>query len=215
MDATNAVLVEAGYPAIGMADYEYGCRYTTPDRFAYHSGAGDAAGAALGAAFDAKYVALVSPETCAPYPRIGAVLAGVKARGVRQGALSNACFAYVDAVADRNPEAFGAVLEVRLGPDNVPKAKPHPDGLLAACAKLGADPARSVYVGDSPSDGAAARAAGCTGVGVTYGANAREKLEGSFDYLVDSVDELQVLLLGGPGGEGGGLCGSVVCARED
>jgi len=47
--------------------------------------------------------------------------------------------------------------------------KPSPGMLLAACRQLGVDPANLLYVGDSPSDIAAARSAGCHVVAVTYG----------------------------------------------
>lgn len=47
--------------------------------------------------------------------------------------------------------------------------KPSPTMLLATCRQLGVDPANLLYVGDSPSDVAAARAAGCHVVAVTYG----------------------------------------------
>jgi phosphoglycolate phosphatase-like HAD superfamily hydrolase len=51
------------------------------------------------------------------------------------------------------------------------------------------------YIGDSPSDGLAARAAGMTGVGVLWGANPRSRLDGYFDVLVTSVAELREALL--------------------
>jgi phosphoglycolate phosphatase len=47
--------------------------------------------------------------------------------------------------------------------------KPSPSMLLAACRQLGVEPADLLYVGDSPSDIAAARAARCRVVAVTYG----------------------------------------------
>jgi phosphoglycolate phosphatase len=47
--------------------------------------------------------------------------------------------------------------------------KPSPSMLLAACRQLGVEPANLLYVGDSPSDIAAARAARCRVAAVTYG----------------------------------------------
>ena len=44
--------------------------------------------------------------------------------------------------------------------DDVEEPKPHPGGLLAAAARLGAAPAETVYVGDSLSDLEAGRRAG-------------------------------------------------------
>ena len=41
-----------------------------------------------------------------------------------------------------------------------------------------------VYVGDSPSDGKAARAAGCKSVGVAWGSHPVENLTPQFDIIV-------------------------------
>jgi phosphoglycolate phosphatase len=54
--------------------------------------------------------------------------------------------------------------------------KPSPSMLLAACRQLGVEPASLLYVGDSPSDIAAARAARCRVVAVTYGYSDQEAL---------------------------------------
>ena len=46
------------------------------------------------------------------------------------------------------------------------RPKPHPDGLVAACAQLGVAPSEALMIGDSAWDLEAARAAGCAFVGV-------------------------------------------------
>ena len=96
--------------------------------------------------------------------------------GHPQGALSNACGSYVRAVMtanrlDEKPGERLAVMRVALGADEVPAAKPAADGLLLCCERLGVEARHAVYVGDSPSDGKAARAAGMRSVGVLWGAN--------------------------------------------
>ena len=48
--------------------------------------------------------------------------------------------------------------EVTTGGDEVANAKPAPDGILLTCERLGVDPARAAYVGDSRPDMEAARA---------------------------------------------------------
>lgn len=53
--------------------------------------------------------------------------------------------------------------------DRVEDRKPSPNLLLAACAQLGIEPHRMLYVGDSRSDIVAARAAGCRVAAVDYG----------------------------------------------
>lgn len=60
-------------------------------------------------------------------------------------------------------------LAVTVCADRPEDRKPSPDMLFAACRQLGVESANLLYVGDSPSDIAAARAASCRVVAVTYG----------------------------------------------
>ena len=69
----------------------------------------------------------------------------------------------------------------------MPAAKPAADGLLMCCEKLGVSPHMCVYVGDSPSDGKAARAAGMHSVGVLWGAHREDSLVDYFDTLVSDI----------------------------
>ncbi|MGD9584630.1 MAG: phosphoglycolate phosphatase [Lysobacterales bacterium] len=62
-------------------------------------------------------------------------------------------------------QVFGAVL---CG-DSLPERKPHPAPVLAACARLGVDPAQAVMVGDDRRDIEAGRAAGCRTLSAAYG----------------------------------------------
>jgi beta-phosphoglucomutase-like phosphatase (HAD superfamily) len=57
---------------------------------------------------------------------------------------------------------------VTVAGDEVPNPKPAPDIYLEACRRLGADPARSVALEDSPTGAQAAKAAGLTVIGVPY-----------------------------------------------
>ncbi len=59
--------------------------------------------------------------------------------------------------------------EVTTGGDEVQDAKPAPDGILLTCERLGVDPTRAAYVGDSGPDMEAARAAGSIAVGAAWG----------------------------------------------
>lgn len=52
--------------------------------------------------------------------------------------------------------------------DDVEHAKPHPEPVLKAMAALGADPATTCMVGDSPADIEAANAAGVVSVAVSW-----------------------------------------------
>ena len=202
-DATNEVLEGAGRPAVTVEDYKIGCRYTTPERFNYHMGlqTGDAEGARLGQIFDDTYVKRVSKDTAGLFDGMDGLVRSLAMNGHPQGVLSNACGAYVRAVMAANefdeiPGQRIAVMKVALGADEVPQAKPHPDGLLACCEKLKVEPASCVYIGDSPSDGKAAKAANMRAIGVLWGANGRDAMEGHFDVLCDDVKSLSKALQG-------------------
>ncbi len=60
---------------------------------------------------------------------------------------------------------FGAV----ISGDSLARKKPAPDPLLAACSALGVAPGEALMVGDSSNDAAAARAAGCPVLLMSYG----------------------------------------------
>lgn len=75
--------------------------------------------------------------------------------------------------------------------DGVVPAKPDPTSYRLACEQLGAEPARSVAVEDSPHGVAAAVAAGLFTVAVPHGLTAGLDLSAA-DVMVDSLDELSL-----------------------
>ena len=102
-------------------------------------------------------------------------------------------------------EAF----ELVLGGDSLPRRKPDPLPLRHACAELGFAVTRSVFVGDSVNDVAAARAAGMRVVCVSYGYNhGRDIAESAPDAVIDSLEALAGLCFGTPGTEGDGVSAS-------
>lgn len=66
-------------------------------------------------------------------------------------------------------KSAGLEVDVVIGGDQVQCAKPAPDGILLAAEKLSADPANLAYVGDSPLDLRAARAAGSRSAAAAWG----------------------------------------------
>ena len=74
--------------------------------------------------------------------------------------------------------------------------KPAGDMLLAACERMGSDPARSLMLGDSDNDILAARAAGCPVWCVAYGYNEGRPPETlACDRLVATLEEAASLLV--------------------
>jgi pyrophosphatase PpaX len=82
--------------------------------------------------------------------------------------------------------------DVVVGADDTERHKPHPDPILVALDRLGARPEDAAYVGDSPFDVAAAKAAGVTAVAVAWGGihTAARLAEEEPDALVHTAEEL-------------------------
>ena len=75
--------------------------------------------------------------------------------------------------------------------------KPEAPVTLHVMEELGADPATTLYVGDSNVDVLTGHNAGLKSAGVTWGFRGRAELEAAgADYVVDTQDELAALILG-------------------
>ena len=182
-DATQAVLAKNGVGEISEEEYHQGTRYCTPERLARHTGLEpssdnfDEVGKRLGDEFDNLYVDLVSTETAGFYPGIAELLADLP-DNVALGALTNACVAYAHAVfrVNSSPDADdSAGFKSIHGADDVPAPKPSAEGLWLVCKELGLKPEECVYIGDSPSDGLAAKNAGMKAIGVMWGSHSEER----------------------------------------
>ena len=92
---------------------------------------------------------------------------------------------------DRFPQLREA-MDVVIGAEDTERHKPDPDPVLEALRRLDADPADAAYVGDSPFDVEAAKAAGCFAVAVTWGGiHGEERLAAQDpDAIVHDTEEL-------------------------
>lgn len=158
--STNLVLKQNGFPGVSSEEYKEATRLTTPKRLALHATKDMNAeiGIKLAEEFDQHYVQLVSPTTVPLFPGLQELLEDLSKGGILLGALSNACGAYVRAVLSCH--GWADAFRTHLGADDVTEAKPAPGGLLKCCDLLGVTPSQVCYVGDSPGDGKAAKAAG-------------------------------------------------------
>jgi len=88
------------------------------------------------------------------------------------------------------------LFETVVGGDETKAHKPDPEPLLLAAERLEVSPETCAYVGDSPFDVRAAKAAHMHAVGVTWGGiHEREKLEREEpDAIVDTAEELYGVL---------------------
>lgn len=123
------------------------------------------------------------------FPGVVEGLRLLRARGLRLACLTNKPTSFArpllaaKGLADFFDHAFGGDAFARKKPDPLP--------LLETCKALGVLPAATLMVGDSSNDAAAARAAGCPVVLVSYGYNHGEPVHGvDCDAVIDRIDEL-------------------------
>jgi pyrophosphatase PpaX len=95
-------------------------------------------------------------------------LARLEAEGRRLGIVTAKRRITVQLAFDVLPWLEGH-FEVVVGAEDTTRHKPDPEPLVFALEQLGAEPREAAYVGDSPFDVAAAKAAGCFAIAVTWG----------------------------------------------
>jgi pyrophosphatase PpaX len=122
------------------------------------------------------------------------VLVRLKEEGRRLGVVTAKRRATVELAFARVP--VGHLFETVVGGDETERHKPHPEPLLLAAERMEADPGETAYVGDSPFDMRAAKAAGMHAVAVTWGRiHDRARLEAEEpDAIVDTAEELLAAL---------------------
>lgn len=143
------------------------------------------------AEYNADYAANCRIKT-APYPGIDTLLRQLHAQGRKLAIVSNKPD---EAVRALRADFFADAVPIAVGETAAIRRKPAPDMLLAAMERLGADPDKTVFIGDSEVDIATARAAGLPCISVLWGFRDRSLLEqaGAQQFAAD-VDELARLL---------------------
>ena len=123
------------------------------------------------------------------------MLAELDRRGHRLGIVTAKRVATVRLALDRFP-LLDDLTEVLVGAEDTERHKPEPDPVLEALRRLGAAPGDAAYVGDSPFDIRAAKAAGTFAVAVAWGGiHSPERLaEEEPDALVRTTEELHAVL---------------------
>jgi len=127
-------------------------------------------------------------DTLASCAGIEEVLATLKGQGRRLGIVTAKRRSTVELAFARLPLAH--FFEVVVAGDETERHKPDPEPLLLALERLGAPAGAAAYVGDSPYDVAAARAAGLHAVGVTWGRIHDRDALAAADAIVDTAGEL-------------------------
>jgi phosphoglycolate phosphatase len=123
------------------------------------------------------------------YPGVPEGLQALRSAGLRLACVTNKPVGFAKALLEA--KGLAPWFAVVFGGDSFERKKPDPLPLLRTCEALGSGPATTLVVGDSSNDAAAARAAGCPLVLVSYGYNhGRPIREVPADGYVDSLADL-------------------------
>jgi pyrophosphatase PpaX len=127
------------------------------------------------------------------YPGIVAAVGSIRAAGRRTGLVTSKN--RQGALRGLTLVRLEAMMDVLVCADEVTNPKPHPEPVEKAVALLGADPATTVYVGDSIHDMVSGRAAGVRTAAALWGPFGREHLElATPDYWLETPADLLTLL---------------------
>ncbi len=124
---------------------------------------------------------------------VEAALAELRGRGYRVGVVTSKR----RALALRGLRHYGldAWVEAFVAADDCERLKPHPEPILRALGALGVPPDRAVYVGDTPVDVAAGRAAGVLALAAGWGPCPADALHAAGPHrLLESIQDLLDLL---------------------
>ena len=107
-------------------------------------------------------------ETLEAFDELLELLPGLRAEGRKLGIVTAKRHRTVDLALARFP-ALASSFDVVVAHEDTDRHKPEPDPVLLAVEKLGGSPEEAAYVGDSPFDIGAAKAAGVFAIAVGWG----------------------------------------------
>jgi pyrophosphatase PpaX len=130
------------------------------------------------------------------FPGVEASLARLRSAGVKVAVVTSKRRFSVRMALESFP-GLGEVVDRFVTMEDTTEHKPDPEPLLKGLEFLGGvPPEEAAYVGDSPFDVAAARAAGITSVAVSWGAFSEDTLRSAEpDHLVEDIDSAVDALL--------------------
>lgn len=130
-----------------------------------------------------------------PYDGMPELAAELSRRGVKMAVYSNKADEFSRQIVEHY---FPGVFALVRGKVRGVPVKPDPTGVRQVLAELAADPAGTLFVGDSSVDMETAHNAGLPACGVTWGFRSRESLVAAgADFLADTPKQLAAVILGG------------------
>jgi pyrophosphatase PpaX len=129
------------------------------------------------------------------FPGISHLLKKIRASGKLLGLFTGVERAMMEFTLD--PFDLSRYFHERVTADDISRAKPDPEGVLLAMARLKVRPNESIYIGDSPNDIIAGRGAGAvTGAAIWSPENRGDPTTEHPDYEFRSVKQLSDFLFG-------------------
>lgn len=141
-----------------------------------------------------QYYGAHNMDKTLPYAGMAELAAQLKERGVQLAVYSNKADDFSRQIVEH---FFPSVFSLVRGKVRGVPVKPDPTGVRQVLAELNADPAATLFVGDSSVDMETAHNAGLPACGVTWGFRSRESLEAAgAEFLADTPEQLAAVILG-------------------
>lgn len=140
-----------------------------------------------------QYYGAHNMDKTLPYAGMAELAAELKKRGVQMAVYSNKADDFSRQIVEH---FFPGVFSLVRGKVRGVPVKPDPTGVRQVLAELNADPAATLFVGDSSVDMETAHNAGLPACGVTWGFRSRESLEAAgAEFLADTPEQLAAVIL--------------------
>ncbi len=128
-----------------------------------------------------------------PYDGILDLLNTLKAENIKLSVVSNKADFAVKALVE---EYFPGIFDCAYGEKEGIKRKPYPDSVFAVLNEMGANPKKTVYVGDSEVDIETSKNANLPCIAVTWGFRDKKVLkELKPEYIIDKPIEIKDIIL--------------------
>ncbi|MEK5059826.1 MULTISPECIES: pyrophosphatase PpaX [unclassified Paenibacillus] len=128
-----------------------------------------------------------------PFPNVTEVCEELRKQGIRMGVVTTKIRPSTLKVLEMYD--LKKYMEVIVTVTDVTHPKPHPEPVQKAVEELGADPASTLMVGDSPVDIQSAKAAGVLAAGVAWSLKGEAKLrEYGPDYILHDMNDILTII---------------------
>jgi len=128
-----------------------------------------------------------------PYPDVANGLQAIKNAGLPMACVTNKPHGFTMPLLEHC--GLLQYFDLVVSGDTLARKKPEPDQIFYVCEQFGVPVKETVLIGDSKTDIAASRAAGCLMAAVPYGYNQGQRIEpGEVDALIENIGDVVDLL---------------------